>query len=252
MRCEAMRCDAKLNMISILRTLISFIIFHFIQPTAVIFNENHKQTGQTIRKKWKNERKIPSNNIKVTKALTMTIAVINAIKNKFTCLKKEFERNTRNERQTQFMAWQSSVARIGSDRIPGIWRQLRISLNRYCHQCTQNGSILDFNQSLFALRAVRGKIILHIFPLANKMCSVSARAHAVHVQVQVHSHISFCHHRWFHSIFFLSISIFNVKCNQFQLKRTDKIHSNTENGCGRALRTLQFAIRLSSQSSIIF
>lgn len=85
------------------------------------FQRESQTNGPNDTEEMKKKReKFPSNNIKVTKAVTMTIAVINAIKNKFTCLKKEFERNTRNERQTQFMAWQSSVARIGSDRIPGI------------------------------------------------------------------------------------------------------------------------------------
>lgn len=107
------------------------------------------------------------------------------------------------------------------------WRrwQQQILLNRYCHQCTQNGSILDFNQSLFALRAVSRNHLTY-FPfsqwIARSLSFPHTHTHTVQstpsptdLDHKMVFYISLCHHslgfsaRLFFDIFFSSfVSLF--------------------------------------------
>lgn len=77
---------------------------------------------------------------------TMTIAVMNTIKNKFVVgIKME-------ECAFKMLCIDCTAPAERCRRWQCRWwqRQNWITLNRYCHQCTQNGSILDFNQCVFA------------------------------------------------------------------------------------------------------
>lgn len=163
----------------------------------------------------------------------MTIAVMNTIKNKFTWVKRNRE-NGRSQTECFQSAGptppHSTTWDDGSE----------YSLNRYCHQCTQNGSILDFNQCLFALRAVSRNRLTYIFPLANEWLSLCVCTRRIWILYSLSSQTRF--HLYsstfqFSYVFFRFLSLSrcarplpNAKCNQFQLKCADEIRCHTWNG----------------------
>lgn len=140
----------------------------FLNCEKETFSQTNKRGAKTIRKiyMWNNGR---SNDRQTP---TMTIALMNTIKNKFTCRKMGYCKEECIASVTLPLTNCISSTSTSGTSAKGTsvlcslhLRLFHALLDAYCHHCTQNGSILDFNQSLFTLRAVSRNRLTY-FPIS--------------------------------------------------------------------------------------